>query len=201
MMTLPFDFATLLRDYQLADLEKHHGSIYGLWPDLRLAYVNPAWHRFAAENGGEPAISTRWKLGACILDAFSQDLGSYYRTAYNRCLELGEPWEHQYECSSKDRYRRFHQTVYPLGRSGLLVVNSLVVELPHDPAERSPRGPDEPVYRDGYGLIHQCAHCRRVQNLRTAQRWDWVPAWVERIPSPTSHTFCPACFGYYYPVA
>jgi hypothetical protein len=200
MMASPVSFETLLRDYNLAVLEKHHGTIYGLWSNLRLAYVNPAWYRFAAENGGEPAISTRWKLGTLILDALPQFLRAYYETAYRKCLDAEEPWEHQYECSSKDLYRHFHQIVYPLENSGLLVVNSLIVEHSHDPAERHPQNPEESAYRDIHGLIHQCAHCRRVQNLLTKEQWDWVPEWVERVPSVTSHTFCPTCFGYYYPV-
>jgi hypothetical protein len=198
-MTSSIRFETLLRSYNLADLEKHHGSIYGLWPDLRLAYVNPAWYRFAAENAGEPDISTRWQPGSSILAAFSSELAVFYKNAYEKCLESGEPWEHQYECSSKDLYRCFHKIVYPLQQKGLLVVNTLVVERSHDDKERQPCKPDESVYRDLHGFIHQCAHCRRVQNLRTEERWDWIPEWVEWIDSRTSHTLCPTCLGYYNP--
>ena len=49
------------------------------------------------------------------------------------------------------------------------------------------------------GLICQCAHCRRVKDFREEERWDWVPDWVTKCPDNTSHTFCPTCFGFYYP--
>lgn len=198
MATVDQEFKRLLKGFKLTRLEDHHGSVYGLWPDFRLAYVNPAWFRFAEENGGEPDISTRWSLGASFLDAFPSVVVSYYETSCRSCLETGERWEHRYECSSRHLYRQFHQIVYPLDGSGLLVVNSLVVEQPHDEAERPPQNPDESVYRDEDGLLNQCAHCRRVQNVRSEQRWDWVPEWVEKFPEKTSHSFCPTCLGYYY---
>lgn len=189
------DFTTLLQGYDLADLEEHKGVIYGLWPDLRLAYVNPAWYRFATSNGGEPALATRWKLGVSILDAFAPVLRSYYEAAYRRCQDSGKRWEHEYECSSPDRYRRFRQIVYPLKQGGLLVVNALLVEEPHNrPAER----PHEQVYRDAKGWLHQCVYCRRVSHQQIVHRWDWVPAWVAQIPAQTSHTYCPTCYGHYF---
>lgn len=192
------EFESLLTGFSRDDLEKHHDAIYGLWPDYRIAYVNPAWHRFAAENGGEPAIGTRWSYGACILDAMSEVLVSFYESAYRRCLDTGERWEHQYECSSSVLHRRFQQIVYPLKREGLLVVNSLVVEQRHDGEDRKPRKPLEHQYRDENGLITQCAHCRRVENVHVKDRWDWIPEWVERFPAETSHSFCPTCLAFYY---
>jgi hypothetical protein len=49
-------FRPLLADCESGALEDATGTVYGLWPDLTLAFMNPAWFRFAAENRGEPAI-------------------------------------------------------------------------------------------------------------------------------------------------
>lgn len=170
--------------------------MYGLWPDLSLAYANGAWSRFAGENGGEPAISTEWNLGRCALDAIAEPLRPFFAENYRRCLRELRPWEHAYECSSADLYRQFHMTVFPLGRAeGLLVVNSLRIETPHDRVSVSPL---EDRYRNPHGIITQCCHCRRVQRADDEPTWDWVPDWVQRFPKRTSHGICPACCGFYY---
>jgi len=193
------DFEPLLEEHDRAALDAHAGAIYGIWADFRLAYLNPGWFRFAAENGGEPAISARWGLGASILDAIPSGLRECYRDHYRRCLDSGEIWSHEYECSSDLSYRRLHQVVYPLGGGdGLLVSNAVRVERGHDSALRPTQLGDDRVYRDRDGIVHQCAICRRVKNLREPERWDWVPEWVRRMPEFSSHGYCPACFGDFF---
>lgn len=192
-------FSVLLADFDLDDVsgeEAKNCTTYGLWPDLRLAYANTAWSQFAAENGGEPAISTDWHLGRCVLDAIAEPLRPFFAKNYRRCLRESRPWEHTYECSSADLYRRFHMSVFPLRRAeGLLVVNSLRIESAHD---RNSLPPLENRYRNGGGIITQCCHCRRVQRADNETIWDWVSEWVERFPQRTSHGICPACCGFYY---
>ncbi len=201
MSQLADEFRLPLRRYSLPDLRAHSGTIYGLFSDLRLAYLNPAWFRFAAENGGEPRISEEWTLGRSILDSIPSPLRDFYERHFHECLRTATVWKHEYECSSAARYRRFHQIVYPLDDgTGLLVVNSLLVDRPHDPAERLPYAPDQRTYQDADGLICQCAHCRRVKHPGELERWDWIPEWVTGFPKATSHGFCPTCFRFYYPV-
>jgi hypothetical protein len=194
-------FRPLLRHHDLDALETQFSAAYGVWADFRIAYLNPAWFRFAARNGGEPQISDHWGLGVSIFNNMPDLVVDFFRLHYSECMRTDGVWNHTYECSSDDVYRLFYQTVYSLehGR-GLLVSNSLVIEHPHDPLQRPACAADDAVYRDKHGFLHQCAHCRRVQNLTEAQRWDWVPEWVRCIPDNTSHTFCPSCFGHYYPV-
>ncbi|WP_305906463.1 hypothetical protein Q9L42_001090 [Methylomarinum sp. Ch1-1] len=195
-------FEKLLRHHNFAFLEAHSGAIYGVWDNFRLAYLNPGWFRFAKENDGEPRISKEWGLGRSILDCVSGDVKVLYQTKLNACLNTSEVWSHQYECSSDTVYRCFHQLVYPLvRRGGLIIVNSLVIEELHDPSKRQAMAADESVYIDENGFICQCAYCRRVKNYSVAERWDWVPEWVRRCPDNTSHTFCPACFAHYFPMA
>lgn len=195
-------FATLLRGYDTLGLREHSGVIYGLWPDFRLAYLNPAWFQFAIENGGEPKISREWQLGSSILDAMTSPVREFYATNYRNSLTTYRVWTHEYECSSETVYRWLHQMVYPLGRrEGLLIVNSVRIERPHDPRERMARQAVTAIYRDNNGFMHQCAHCRRVKNLLEVERWDWIPEWVRVVPNAVTHTLCPPCFAHYYPSA
>ncbi len=197
------EFKNLLRSHNFENMSAHSGIIYGVRADFCLSYLNPAWFRFAKENGGEPYISKEWGLGRSILDCVSGEVKAFYEARWNSCLGAHEVWSHDYECSSDTLYRRYHQIVYPMGRrEGLLFVNSLVVERLHDPSARPPvKAARESSYMDENGLICQCAHCRRVKNVRETERWDWVPEWVKRCPQYTSHTFCPMCFRHYYPIA
>ncbi len=193
-------FLPLLRGFDVEELDQHGGSVYGLWPDLRLACFNRSWEEFARDNGGEPAISTRWGLNSSVAEAICEPLRRYYALRYSACLKGMEPWDHRYECSSPFAFRCFHMTAYPLGRrEGLLVVNSLVVERPHDVAGVPAHSADDHAYVDAHGDLHQCAHCRRVQRSDTPQFWDWIPQWVEKSPAHASHGICPVCLDYYYP--
>jgi hypothetical protein len=202
MTALNRAFKNLLRSHRFENLETHTGAIYGVWANFRLGYMNPAWFLFAKANGGEPSISVEWGLGRSIMDCVSGEIKALYETKFNACLNSHTVWSHEYECSSDTIYRVYHQIVYPLGQGeGLLIVNSLVIESPHDPEQRPVRAADESIYVDENGFICQCAYCRRVKNYREAERWDWVPEWAKRCPKRTSHTFCPSCFGHYFPMA
>jgi hypothetical protein len=126
-------------------------------------------------------------------------LREFYSSAYQLALHTGEVWHHDYEYSSADVYRRYHQTVYPFhNRGGLLVVNSMVREQPHSRATRAPWSPDEDRYTGPGRLITQCCHCRRVQRAAGPELWDSVPAWVRRMPLDSSGGLCPVCYEYYW---
>ncbi len=56
-------FEQLLGDYELAPISGSDETIYGVWPDLTLGYVNQGWTRFADRNHGEPEITENWSLG------------------------------------------------------------------------------------------------------------------------------------------
>jgi hypothetical protein len=199
------EFAPLLKGFNLAAIERHPASVYGLWPDLSLAYVNPAWFRFASENNGEPAISTHWSIGSAFMQAIPDPLQAFYTRLFSTSLTEGSrtdsrPMQHEYECSSAAIYRRFLMTVYPLpGGTGLLVVNTLAVECPHNPGERPPHPADTQTYADADGVVRQCAHCRRIQVPANADLWHWIPSWVEKCPLHASHTLCNFCLDHYYP--
>lgn len=191
------EFQKILAGFDPEALNNIEHTNFGLWPDLTFSYFNDGWFRFSRENGGEPRISRNWPLGSSLLSAIPDVLLGFFTEGFAACLKAGHPWKHTYDCSSPELYRLMHQIVYPLGKSeGFLVVNSLLVELPvEEPPEEGT--PDDYIDRDG--IIHQCACCRRIRNLVTANRWDWIPAFVASPPHNISHGLCPICLDYYYP--
>ncbi len=197
MATLDSSFSSLLEGYDLAQLDRHDGAIYALCRDWRLRYFNDGWRQFANDNGGEPVLSQAWPLGAAIFEAFSPlPLREFFEFHYRECLREARVWSHDYECSSASSFRRFRQFVYPVYGNGVLVVNSKLVEREHDaPPVQSAMSVD---YRDRAGLIHQCAHCRRIRSAHNHDSWDWVPAWVTHMPARCSHGLCPTCLVFYY---
>lgn len=209
VQTVAPGFEQALKGVTLAQLESDPGVVYGLWSDLSFAYFNPAWFAFAAANGGEPAITRRWPLGTSVMGVVPEALRPFYQDFYARCLHptgtggaARHPVSHEYDCSSADQYRRFAMTLYRLDRGqGLLAVNSLLIERPHDTGRSGEHIPREADYVDSHGFYHQCSHCRRFQNLAHPERWDWIPEWVRRQPPNTSHGLCLMCFHYYYPGA
>ena len=198
MVRFKEDFTSLLGGIDIETLESNPNTVYGLSRDLILNYFNPGWFKFGRENNGEPAISERFVLGTFIGDAITGDARDYYLDAFNQVLQTGKVWHHEYECSSPHLLRKFYQTVYPLYKhNGLVIVNSLVNEEPHDVVERKPFEAIEAVYRQLNGLITQCCNCRRVKRVDNPEVWDWVPSWVKKLPEKTSHTFCAVCSEFY----
>lgn len=189
------EFQSLIEEFLSSGLAGEQGTIYGMWPDLTLAYTNDGWDRFANQNGGD-RISKEFPLGAVVPHGITTNVRQFFINNYRRCLDETRPWEHLYECSSPDTFRLLQMTVFPLGkREGLLVVNASRIEQPH---ARQPSEVSDEVYRDKYGLTHQCMHCRRVRQVDNIQTWDWIPGWVQFSPQNTSHGLCAACAGYYY---
>lgn len=186
-----------LHNFRLDELYGSDETIFALRPDLTLVFVNQGWSRFAAQNGGEPTISERWRLGTSIHDAIPELLRPFFTEKFDRCLQSRSPWQHRYDCSTAKEYREFLMTTYPIGnRNGLLVVNSLVERHPQS---RTCHAPFEERYRNEDGMIMQCVHCRRVNRGTDAAVWDWVPEWLEARPQNLSHGFCQPCYGYFYP--
>jgi len=193
------DFSTLLNGFNLETLENDPNSIYGLSKDLALNYMNPAWFKFARENEGEPEITEKYILGTHFGDCMTGPVKDYYLEVFQSILQADKVWHHDYECSSPEKFRIYHQSVYPLyNRSGLIIINCLVNDQPHDANSKKSCLPIKKLYIQKTGLITQCSNCRRVQRASQPDIWDWVPAWVKRMPKNTSHSFCQVCFEFYY---
>lgn len=158
--------------------------------DRKLLETNEGWTRFAQANG-DGALLERCVPGFCVDDVVPEVLRSFFVTAYERALATGERFEHDYECSSADVFRRLRMIVYPVRGDRLLFVHSRIVERPH---ERDPASPP-------LGLIKMCAHCRRVRESDEHSPWIWVPEYLTTMPLRVSHGLCEPCFAHYYPEA
>ena len=182
----PFDRTTLDDD---------ESPICAVADDLRIRYVNPAWKRFARDNGG-PWDDERW-LGTSFCDALPSCLRPFYERLFEQTLTTREPADHAYECSSATRFRRFVMRVFPTSANGLVMSHTRSLETPHAASDGPPI---EALFRDANGIVTQCSHCRRHRRVdRTATQWDWIPAYVEaRLPN-TSHGLCAMCEVYFYP--
>lgn len=188
----------LAQHFSIVMLEQHPGTVYGLWPDLTLAYMNPAWFDFARDNQGEPAISHDWRRGRSVAEALPDVLHPYYVELYLRALEndSDQPLQHDYECSSPRQHRLFEMSLHNLGfGAGLLIINHERQVGDHNrPAQQA----EEQQYRDERGRYRQCSHCRCYQNLQQRTNWDWIPTWLTTPPADPEHTLCPTCFNHYY---
>jgi hypothetical protein len=176
--------------------EAEASVVFCLDLNLKITYCNPAWDRFARENGGS-GLCLPAPIGRCVLEAVGGAERDYFEKLFRRVLTQSEPWERDYECSSGALFRKFRQRLVPMreGR-GLVVMNSLCIERPHD----RPSCPSlDEVYRNSDGIIVMCSSCRRTRrNLPGERLWDWVPAFVDRFPEGTSHGLCHPCFEAYY---
>ena len=195
--------AQLRAQFDLEALERHPWPVAGLDGAGVIVYVNPAWSRFARDNGAGDAVDRHWSLGADYFAAVAEPLRDFYRELVASAPgthETLKPRVHEYECSSAAACRRFALQVFALTeQGGRVLVHSQLVEHAHDPATHAPAPPELARYSGTDGLVRQCAHCRRVARNDEAHRWDWVPAWVSRPPRHTTHTVCAVCYGYYYP--
>jgi len=187
--------------FRIENVEADTSIIYVLNSDLRIIYCNKAWDQFASLNGGA-GLNRRAILGKPILDVVAGPLKVFYANAFAQAKEKGQPWEHDYECSSPASYRLFHMRVLPVTDSYLLVENSLRFERPHG-SERPVMPPNAALYVTGDGMLAMCGHCRRTRRICMASDpvWDWVPAYLVEPPGPVSHGLCRNCRAYFYPNA
>lgn len=179
------DLGSLFRSLASSD-----DTAYALSRDRRLLDANDGWKRFALANGGEALVPP--PIGIRLDDVLPPSLRDVYVAAIERAFAARERWEHEYECSSPDVFRRFRMVAYPINDELLVCVHSLIVEARHALGESAALS----AYAVG-GVITTCAHCRRIKNPRGNLRWDWVPGFVAAPPPNLSHGLCEACFEFY----
>lgn len=162
-------------------------------PNGNVLWTNPAWHEFAAHNGGETMLG-RYGVGVGYCAGISGELRDFFQLALQRCYAEGNVFELDYACSSALKRRFMRLRALPITGAGLVLSHSLVVESSEMPEGESAL---ESEYLNPEGIVLQCGNCRRVQNTKRGQ-WDWVPAWVEVVDPRVSHGMCELCRGYYF---
>jgi hypothetical protein len=180
----------------LAVLNASPHACYVVSELLDITYCNPAWDRFAREQGGTASVMTGNIVSRNLMEFIAPDLQGFYRELFSQARAQGRPISHDYECSSASVFRLYHMQIYPLQPgNGFVVENSLRVERPHD---RVPFEPNAGLYQDRHGIIHSCANCRRTRRVSDLAVWDWVPAYLESRELNISHGVCPMCLEFYY---
>ena len=177
-------------------LESDPSVIYALDREFHIRYCNRAWDEFAVDNAGEH-LRRASVVGRPLFDFISGPPEAHFREACRRVLEENKAWMQEYECSSAGTFRKFAMHVHPFGGgAGLLVVNSLLVQNPHDEAAHPAL---EAAYRDSNGLIVMCSNCRRTRRCGEDEVWVWAPGFVSAPPHRVSHGLCPPCVeGYLF---
>jgi hypothetical protein len=79
---------------------------YILDSELHIQHCNPAWDKFARENGA-PNLNARNIVGRVLLEFIPDVLRPAYSAAFSQVLTTSNVWEKCYECSSPDLYRLF----------------------------------------------------------------------------------------------
>jgi hypothetical protein len=197
------EFESAVGASRLKSLNSHPHTVYGLDSDLNIVFQNPASIRFSEENSHDNHNSIESSLGKNIFDFIPGALAPTYKKLFESVTNDKNvsmlPKQFEYECSSAELHRVFSMHLYPLVKGGILVVHSLVIEEPHveSPGQQTGIGL-EGDYINAYGIVTQCANCRRIKNLSIDGQWDWVPKWVKEPQMPTSHGVCPPCMHHYY---
>jgi hypothetical protein len=179
-----------------AEMEGSPHACFVLTESLNICYCNPAWDRFAVENGGGPQVLARNVLHKPFLQYLPGELAQKFKTLFETARVLERPQAHDYECSSAQVFRLYRMAVYPLQAGhGFAIINSLRIARPHD---RVACEPDDAKYLHPDGLMRMCANCRRTRRTNEPAMWDWVPDFVEHPRRNVSHGVCPFCAEYYY---
>jgi hypothetical protein len=179
----------------LSVLENNPSACYTLGADLEITYCNPAWNRFAADNGGVNLLADK-VLHRPVLEFFTPVMSDYYAELFARARQKREMQCQEYECSSPEIFRFFRMQIYPF-KNGFAVVNSLHAKKAH-----SQQGlqPFDHIYLQSNALLRICSNCRRTCRNDESGQWDWVPAYLNPDLKNTTHGICAVCLEYFYRV-
>lgn len=163
-------------------------------------FVNEAWDRHAAANGGTPGclgeslIGTTWlghirgervrQLHAALLDQALRSRGPQLRPV----VQVGESNTPTIAALVSSRFEPVLQGSEPVA---IRVVHATLRERPVSEVYDLVDRPAE-AYRHPDGAIVQCSCCRRVRDPSDPERWDFVPALVAE-PLATAHEVCELC--------
>ncbi len=177
-------------------IDKSAAVGYVLDSDLRFAFCNPAWDKFALENGA-PQLAQGRSLGSDYFAVIPPVLRPFYSDILEQVRRTALVWQHVYECSSPEQFRKFRMRTHLINCGWVLVTNTLVIERPH----ANPWHAESDVYKRDDGFITMCAHCRCSRRVNNPAQWDFVPAHVRDSPVRlrVSHGLCPVCRAYFYP--
>src|SRR5579883_277704 len=97
-----------------AVMDRSPHTCFALTESLDIEYCNPAWDRFAVENGGQQGVLASHVLHTPLLQYVPGEIAPKIRRLFGTARALGVPQEQDYECSSAETFRLYRMQVYPL---------------------------------------------------------------------------------------
>lgn len=184
----------------LADLNASSNTIYAVWSDLTIAFLNDAWFDFARENRAGDDFLEGFGIGSSVDVGGDDPMNRYFIDCIHRSLREERAVAFQYECPAPETFRLMQVNFLPL-RNDLCVISiARVKSSSHQAQGRDPRAGTAFDYLNDDGLISMCSCCRRVRVPGTEHEWDFVPALIEDPVDTISHTFCESCKAYWLTV-
>jgi signal transduction histidine kinase len=163
----------------------------GVWADRRIAYLNDAYVRHAAERGGNDLL-TRFPLGSSLDRAIPEVLKRLYNRGWSR-LRDGEGWQMLIECNDTTTYRAIRMSAIPLWMQNQ-VVGALF---------RYRTRTESPMHRKDHSsqaarLTHagstMCVNCVRTLDAAASPPvWLWVAANLSAPPVDRQWALCDRC--------
>jgi PAS fold len=170
-----------------------------------VVFVNEAWDRHAAANGGAPRCLGASLIGTSWLDHIAGDeVKEHHARLLERALRpAARPPAvvHVAESNTPTTAALVSTRLAPVLDRGeplaVSVVHSVVRERPIAEVYEVVHGSAED-YRGAGGELAQCSCCRRVRDPADASRWDLVPELLTSPPRAT-HVLCELCAELHYP--
>jgi len=169
-------------------------------------FVNDAWDRFAAENGGGERSGSGGLVGTRWLDGIhGEEPRRVHAVLLHRAMHRdgGGPVVHTTENNDADHARlsttRLEAIASPSGALvAVAVTHRLVRELPVAEVYPAIDG-DGANHRGADGTWEQCGCCRRTRRPGPEGEWDFVRALVAVPPRATRFVYCPLCLELHCP--
>src|SRR5690348_845763 len=104
----------------LEALKTDSAVCYVLDSKHNIAYTNLAWDKFARDNGGSHLTADAVN-GTNIFQVIPPVLRSFYTRVFDEVQRRAVVWQHIYECSGPQRFRKFRMRVHLLNPDWLMI--------------------------------------------------------------------------------
>lgn len=187
-------FAPFLEEIDLESIENSDDCIYFLDSDFYVKGYNSAYYNFAMANGAKD-FDQSVGIGSNLLNSLPNQLKSYFIDSFAIAKQNQTIFSHDFECSSLDTYRLYHQTAYPLpNHKGFVISNHCFINNLRQDLQVALS--DEHI--DNNSIIVQCCGCQKTKNKKSHQ-WDWIPTLSTDEQERVSHSVCHNCKSHFYP--
>lgn len=188
----------IIEEEDIADLNASTNTIYLVWSDLTIAFLNDAWFEFARENQGNISYFKTFGVGSSIDVGGDDPMHQHFLACLTRSLREGRVVAFQYECPTPTTFRLMQVNFLPVTRDLCVISVARVVTSSHQEQGRDPRAGAACDYEKEDGLISMCSCCRRVRVPGTEHSWDFVPSLIKNPVDNLSHTLCEPCKAYWF---